>query len=317
MLCALGCLLLVPAGAVAQTYPVRPIRLIVPFPPGGPNDLLARLVGQLLQESLGQQAIVDNRGGAGGAIGAEIAARAAPDGHTLLFGGPAVMSINPAMNPRLAYDPIRDFAPVGIVATAPSVLVVHPALPVKSVRDLIDMARAAPGRINYASAGVGTNPHLAGELFKFMAGVNLVHVPYKGAGPAMTDVLAGQVPVYFAGISGAVPFLAEGRLRAIAVTGTARTALLPDTPTFAESGLPGYEVNNWYAVLAPRATAPALVATLNAAIVKGLGTPDMRRRIHDLGAQPAGSSPQVLADTMRTEIAKWTKVIRAANIRAE
>lgn len=305
------------AATSAETFPTRPIRLVVPFPPSGPNDIFARMVGQMLQEGLGQQAIIDNRGGAGGTIGAEIVAKAVPDGYTLLFGGAAVLSINPSMNARLPYNPLKDFAPISMVATAPSVLVSHPSLPAKTVKELIALARAKPGQINYASAGIGTNPHLAGELFKFMTGVNIVHVPYKGGGPATVDLLAGQVQLYFSGISAAVPYLADGRLRTIAVTGTTRSTLLPDTPTLVESGLPGYEVSNWYAVLGPRGLDPTRIGVLNAAILKGLDAPDMRRRIQGLGAQPAGSTPAQITAFMTAEIEKWTKVIRAANIKAE
>lgn len=305
------------AATAAETFPTRPIRLVVPFPPSGPNDIFARMVGQMLQEGLGQQAIIDNRGGAGGTIGAEIVAKAVPDGYTLLFGGAAVLSINPSMNARLPYNPLKDFAPISMVATAPSVLVSHPSLPAKTVKGLIALARAKPGQINYASAGIGTNPHLAGELFKFMTGVNIVHVPYKGGGPATVDLLAGQVQLYFSGISAAVPYLADGRLRTIAVTGTTRSTLLPDTPTLVESGLPGYEVSNWYAVLGPRGLDPTRVSVLNAAVLKGLSAADMRRRIQELGAQPAGSTPAQITAYMTAEIEKWTKVIRAANIKAE
>lgn len=305
------------AATAAETFPTRPIRLVVPFPPSGPNDIFARMVGQMLQEGLGQQAIIDNRGGAGGTIGAEIVAKAVPDGYTLLFGGAAALSINPSMNARLPYNPLKDFAPISMVATAPSVLVSHPSLPAKTVKELIALARAKPGQINYASAGIGTNPHLAGELFKFMTGVNIVHVPYKGGGPATVDLLAGQVQLYFSGISAAVPYLADGRLRTIAVTGTTRSTLLPDTPTLVESGLPGYEVSNWYAVLGPRGLDPTRVSVLNAAVLKGLGAADMRRRIQELGAQPAGSTPAQITAYMTAEIEKWTKVIRAANIKAE
>ena len=305
------------SGACAQGYPERPLRLIVPFPPSGPNDMLARLVGQMFKDALGQQVIIDNRGGAGGTIGAEMAARAVPDGYTLLFAGAAVLSINPSMHKHLPYDTLKDFAAISMVATAPSVLVSHPALPVSSVKDLIALARASPGRINYASAGIGTNPHLAGELFKFMSGVDMLHVPYKGGAPALTDLIAGQVQLYFAGIAAAVPYVNAGQVRALVVTGTERSALLPAVPTFAQAGMPAYDVGNWYAVLAPKGTDPAAVRALNAAIQKGLDNADMRRRIQEMGAQPLGSSPAQLASTMAAEIEKWTKVIRAANIKAE
>jgi len=305
------------AGAQGQSYPVRPLRIIVPFPPSGPNDIFARLTAQKLQEVLGQQTIVDNRGGGGGTIGAELAARANPDGYTLFFGGAAVLSINPSMGRKLAYDPLKDFSPISLIATAPSVLVVHPGFVARSVKDLIAIAKAKPGQINYASAGVGTNPHLAGELFKVMAGVDLVHVPYKGGGPATVDLLAGQVPIYFSGISLALPHVQDGKLRALAVTSLKRTVLMPQMPTVAESGLPGYEVSNWYALLGPARISPPRVAMLNAALLKGIAMPDARKLMLDLGADPVGSTPEELTRYIGVEIEKWTKVIRAANIRAE
>ncbi len=303
--------------AFAQGYPNRPIRLIVPFPPGGPNDIFARLTGQMLLDALGQPVVVENRGGAGGAIGAEVAAKAVPDGYTLFLGGAATLAINPGMNPRLSYDPIKDFAPISLLATAPSVLLAHPSLPVKSLANLIALAKARPGEINYASAGIGTNPHLAGELFKFMSGVNIVHVPYKGGGPATADLLAGHVQLYFSGISTAVPLINDRRVRALAVTGTSRSPQLPDTPTFAEAGLSGYEVNNWYALLGPRALDAELVNTLNGAVLKGLASADVRKRIAEIAAQPAGGTPKQLAAYIASELEKWTKVIKAANIKPE
>ena len=308
---------LAPLHGSAQSFPAKAIRLIVPFPPGGPNDILGRVLAQKLTEQLGYQVVVDNRGGAGGIIGAELGARAAPDGYTLLLGGTASLSINPGLHKTLPYDPVKDFSAVSLVGTAPSMLIAHPGVPVKTVKDLIDLAKAKPGQLNFASAGIGTPPHLAGELFKSMAGVDMVHVPYKGGGPALTDLLAGQVGLYFSGISSALPFVKEGKLRGIAVTSAKRTAVVPDMPTFAESGLPGYEVGNWYAVLAPAATAPALVARLNTEVNKALQGADVRKRFLELAADPLGSTPAELAAYIRSEITKWAKVIKLAGIKPE
>ena len=303
--------------SVAQTYPTKAIRMIVPFPPGGPNDILGRVMAQRLSEQLGQQVVIDNRGGAGGLIGAEIAARAAPDGYTLIFAGTATLAINPGLHKKLPYDPLKDFAAVSLVGTAPSMLVVHPSLPVKTVKDLIALARAKPGQLNFASAGVGTPPHLAGELFKSMAGVDMTHVPYKGGGPALNDLLGGQIGVYFSGISSALPYVKEGRLRGIAVTSAKRTAVMPELPTVAESGLPGYEVGNWYAIVAPAGTAPAIIARLNAEIVKALAAAEVKKRFLDLAADPIGSTPAELAKYNRSEIAKWARALKAAGIAPE
>jgi len=308
---------LAPPCAAAQGYPTKAIRMIVPFPPGGPNDILGRVVAQKLTEQLGQQVVIDNRGGAGGTIGAELAARAVPDGYTLLLGGTASLSINPGLHRKLPYDPLKDFAPVSLVGTAPSILVTHPSLPVKAVRDVIALARAKPGQLNFASAGIGTPPHLAGELFKSMAGVDMVHVPYKGGGPALVDLIAGQVNMYFSGISAALPLVKDGKLRGIAVTSAKRTALMPDTPTIAESGLPGYEVGNWYAIVAPAATPKAIVMRLNHEIVTALAVQDVKKRFVELAADPVGSTPEELLKYNRSEIAKWAKVIKSAGIKPE
>jgi len=303
--------------ASGRAYPTKAIRLIVPFPPGGPNDILGRVVAQQLTEQLGQQVVVDNRGGAGGIIGAELAAKAVPDGYTLLLGGTASLSINPSLHKTLPYDPLRDFAAVSMVGTAPSILITHPSVPVKTVKDLIELAKAKPGQLNFASAGIGTPPHLAGELFKSMAGIDMVHVPYKGGGPALTDLLAGQVGIYFSGISSALPYVRDGRLRGIAVTSAKRTAVMPDMPTIAESGLPGYEVGNWYAILAPAATPTAVVARLNSEIRKALAVAEVKKRFIELAADPVGSTPAALAAYTRSEIAKWAKVIKSAGIKPE
>ncbi len=310
-------LALAAAAAHAQAYPARSIRLIVPFPPGGPNDVLGRVIALKLTEQMGQQVVVDNRGGAGGIIGAELAARANPDGYTLFFGGTASMSINPNLHKKLGYDPLADFAAVSLIGTAPSLLTLNPSQPARSVKDLIDVAKAKPGQLTFASSGVGTAPHLAGELFNVMAGVRMVHVPYRGGGPAFVDLMAGQVAMYFAGISASLPFVKEGKLRAIAVTGAQRTAVMPEMPTIAESGLPGYEVSNWYAIVAPAATPKAVIARLNAELIRALAAEDMKRRFLELGADPVGSDPGQLAAYIRSELPKWAKVIQAAGIKSE
>lgn len=316
----LAALLLLPAGAAfaqAEVYPARAVRLIVPFPPGGPNDVLARVVAQKLAEQWGQQVVVDNRGGAGGIIGAELAARANPDGYTLLFGGTASFSINPLLHSKLGYDPVTDFAAVSLVGTAPSLLSLHPSLPVKNVKELIDAARAKPRQLTFASSGVGTAPHLAGELFNSMAGVALVHVPYRGGGPAFVDLLSGQVAMYFAGISAVLPFVKEGKLRAIAVTGAQRSAVTPEIPTVAESGLPGYEVSNWYAVVTAARTPAPVIAKLHTQIVTAVAADDVKKRFLDLGTDPIGSDPSHLAAYIRSELAKWTRIVRAAGLKAD
>ena len=235
----------------------------------------------------------------------------------MLFSGTAGLSINPVLHKKLPYDPIKDFAPVSMVGTAPQMLVVHPSVPAKTVRELIDLAKAKPGQLNFASSGIGTPPHLAGELFKHMAGVDIVHVPYKGGGPALTDVLAGQVGVFFNGISAVLPFVKEGKMRGIAVTCAQRTAVLPDMPTISEAALPGYEIVNWYAVVAPAATPAAILTRINREIVKALATAEIKQRFLELAADPAGSTPEELAAYTRRELAKWSGVMKAANIKQE
>ena len=306
-----------PGAALAQTYPNKALRMIVPFPPGGPNDIIGRLLAQKMGEQMGQAIIVDNRGGAGGIIGTEAVAKAAPDGYTMLFSGTASLSINPSLYLKLPYDAVADFAPISLVGTAPSILVVNPELPVKSVKELIEYARANPGKLNFASAGIGTPPHLAGELMNTAANIRMVHVPYSGGGPAMNDLMAGQVQLYFSGISAALPLIKSGKMRAIAVTSAKRTAIAPDMPTIAESGLPGFEVGNWYAIVAPAKTPAAIVGRLNAEIVKSLSGPEVKKRFLDLAADPIGSTPEELAAYQKSEIAKWAKAIKAAGIKPE
>ena len=313
--CAAVPLLAVPA--IAQTYPTKPIRMILPFPPGGPNDIYCRVVSQKLSDAFGRQVVVDNRGGASGIIGAELAARAAPDGYTLLFGGAGSLSINPSLYRKLPYDPVKDFAPVSLVATSPFLLVTNPSLPVKTVHDLIALARSKPGQLNFASAGVSGPPRLAAELFKSMTGVNMVHIPYNGGGPATAATVAGEAHLYFGGIAAVLPLVREGKLRGIAVTSARRTAAMPEFPTIAESGLPGYEIVSWFAIVAPAATNKAIIERLNAETVKAMHAADVRKRFIDLAADPIGSTPAELATYTRNEIAKWAKVVRDAGIKPE
>ena len=299
--------------AVAQSYPTKPVRLITPSSPGSGVDIVARFVGQKLSETTGQQFIVDNRAGAGANLGAEIAAKSAPDGYSLFLGTPA-HAINPSLYRRLAYDFVRDFAPVSQLTNGYYVLVVNPALPAKSVKELIALAKAKPGQINFASAGTGNATHLAGELFKSLAQVNIVHVPYKGTGPALTDVIGGQVQSMFSNLTAAMPHIKSGKLRALAVTGERRAQSAPDIPTVIESGVKGYSVTSWYGLLAPVGTPQAIIDKLNAETVKVMRLPDMKERLSSEGAEPSPSTPAEFAVFIKTEISKWEKVIKSAGL---
>jgi tripartite-type tricarboxylate transporter receptor subunit TctC len=308
---------LLSAGAAAQTvYPAKPVRFIVPSAAGGGTDIIARSVAHKLSESLGQQFVVDNRPGAGQMIGIELAARAPADGHTILMAA-STLAINPIMYKKVSYDPLRDFAPITQAASLPNVLVVHPSLPVKSVAELIALARREPGKINYASAGIGTSPQMSMELLKRMAKIDLVHIPYKGSAPGVVDLLAGQVAVMTPNVLTALPHIKSGRLRALAVTSAKRSEALPEVPTIAESGLPGYDSVQWYGVLAPAGTPREIVARLHAEIARALRAPDVRERLAADGAEPVGSSPEEFAAFIKSEIDKWARVASAAGIRAE
>ena len=296
--------------ASAQNYPARTVRLIAPFAPGGATDVLARLVAQKLSERWGQSIIVDNRPGAGGNIGAEHAARSAPDGYTLLVAG-APHAINMTLFRKLSYDLARDLAGLNRIATYSSALVVHPSLPVKSVKDLIALAKKRPGELNFGSAGPGSPNRLAIELFMTMAGVKMVHIPYKGgSGQMVGDLVAGQVQLASMGLPPSIGYIKAGKLRAIAVTGATRSLLLPDVPTVSEAGLPGYEVTSWYGVFAPAAVPGNLVTKLNGDIAAVLDTADMKQRLEKLGAEPASQSPEAFARFVRAEISKWAKVVK-------
>jgi tripartite-type tricarboxylate transporter receptor subunit TctC len=314
--CALAALAL-PAIAHGQIYPAKPIRMIVAYPPGGGTDIVGRVVAQKLGEALGQAVVVENRGGASGNIGTELVARAAPDGYTVLMGNVAPNAINVSLFKNLPFDPVADFAPVTLVASTPNILVVHPSTPARTVSEVIALAKAKPGTLNFASAGVGSSSHLAGELFRILAGAEIVHVPYKGAGPAMVDVLSGQVQLYFATMPAAMPHVKSGKLAAIAVTSAKRSPALPDAPTIAESGVPGYEASTWYGLLAPAHTPGAAVARLHQATVKILADAALREKLADQGFEPVGDSPGEFGAYIKSEIAKWGKVIRDAGIRPE
>ena len=299
-----------------QAYPAKPIRLILPFPPGGSTDIVARLVGQKLTESWGQPVLIENRPGAGGNIAAETAARAAPDGYTL-FQVNVANAIGATLYPKLSYDLITSFAPVIQLATTPYVLLAHPTVPAKNTTELIALAKARPGRLNYASAGGGSATHLSGELLKSMAKVNIVHIPYKGTGPAVTALLSGEVDLYFATVPAALPLVEAKKLRALGVTSARRTALMRDVPAIAEAGLKGYETSTWHGILAPAATPPDIVVKLNAEIARILAQPAVKERFVGQGLDPVGGTPEQFGAYLKTEISKWAVVVKASGARPE
>ncbi|OGA44761.1 MAG: hypothetical protein A3F74_19930 [Betaproteobacteria bacterium RIFCSPLOWO2_12_FULL_62_58] len=303
--------------ALAQDYPNKPIRFIAPNLPGGPTDILARLIAQKLSDGLGQPVVVENRAGAAGNIGTEVAAKSPPDGYTLLSGNVATFGANVSLYKRLGFDPVKDFAPVVLVATQPNILVVHPSLPVTSVKELVALARARPGQLNYAGSGIGAVAHLAAELFKSMTGTNIVHIPYKSAAPALTDLIAGQMQLMFATALSVQPHLQAKRLRPLAVTTPRRARAFPELPTVAEAGVPGFEATTWHGVLVPAGTSAAIVSKLNAEINRLLQLPDVRERIGALGGEIVGGTPKAFAEHMQREIPRWAKVIKAAGIQLE
>ena len=311
-----GALALLAAGAHAQTYPAKPIRWIVPFPPGGSTDLLARVVGQKLTESWGQTVVVENRGGAGGTVGAAEAAKATPDGYTL-FMGAIHHTIATSAYPKLPYDFQRDFAPITVVAIVPNVLVVNPSIPAKTVPELIAHAKANPGKLTYGSAGMGTAHHLISEVFNSRAGVDILHVPYKGSAPAIADLIGGQVSIMYDTVASCLPHVKAGKIRALAVATAKRSSALPDVPTIAEAALPGFEVTTWFGALAPAKTPKELVAKLNAEIVRILALPDVRKRLLDAGAEPVGNTPEQMAAQIKRETEEYAKVVKQAKIVAE
>ena len=309
-------LLLVAGAPGAQNFPAKPIRLISPFPPGAVVDTLCRALGAPMGELLGQPIVVENRTGAGGNIGMDLVAKAPADGYTIGMGSIGTHGINPSVYAKMPFDPVRDFAPITFVASNINVLVVNPSVPVHNVQELIAYARANPGKLSFGSAGVGTSQHLAGELFKQVTGIEMAHVPYKGAGPAVSDLIAGQIPLMFADISAALGHVRAGRLRALGVTTRARTPLL-EVPTLIEQGIPDFDVNAWFGLFAPGGTPPEIVARLNGAAVQALGAPATRERLQSLGLNPSPDTPEAFARFIRSELDRWAKVARAINIRAE
>jgi tripartite-type tricarboxylate transporter receptor subunit TctC len=300
-----------------QQYPAKPIRMIIGFPPGGGTDIIGRIVAQRMSEGLKQQILPDNRGGASGQIGAELAAKAPPDGYTVMMAHIAAMSILPSLYPRLSYDPVKDFTTVSLVATSPNVVIVHPLLPVKNIKDLIALARSRPGQIHYESSGIGTVQHLAGELFKLQAKVDLVHVPYKGGGPAIIDMVAGHVQLGFDVVPVAGPQIKAGKLRALGVTSAKRSALFPDLPTVGESGVPGFDMSTWWGLVAPAGVGKDVIGRLHGEAVKALALADVKERIAAAGADIVGSSPEDFAAFIRSERAKYARIVKEANIKIE
>jgi len=302
---------------LCQAFPDKPVRFIIGFTPGGPSDILARAVGQKLAERWGQQVVIENRPGAGGNLAAEAVAKSAPDGHTWLLGNNSILATNQSLYRKLPYDPVRDFAPVALVAVQPNILVVHPDVPAKSVSDLIGLLKKNPGKLNYASSGAGAAAHLAGELFKTMAGVDMVHVPYKGAQPALTDLIAGQVQLMFATSASVIPYMKAGRLRALAVTTAQRSPSVPELPTISEAGLPGFEATTWHGVVVPSAVPAPLVQRLNQELNSILSEKDLRERLAGLGAEVLTGTPREFADYIAREIPKWAKVVKDSGARAD
>jgi len=308
------------AGNVAcaqQAYPMKPVRLIVPFPPGGSTDIVGRIAAQSLGELWGQQLTVDNRGGASGQIGVEFAARAAPDGYTLLIGHIGTFGVNPSLFSKLRYDAIKDFAPISLIARVPNMLAVHPSLPVKTVQQLVNLARQRPGTLNYGSSGSGSNPFLSVEFFKLLTRTDIVHIAYKGTGPMLTDLIAGHISLTINGVPPLLPHVKSKRLNAIAVASDKRLSLLPELPTIRESGVPEYEVTQWYGMLAPTNTPRAVVNKVNADIQTFLARPETAARMSGEGAIPSGSTPEEFGALIRSEIERWAKVVKATGARPD
>lgn len=313
----LVCALAVCSAVEGADYPARPVRLIVPYPPGGSTDFIARPVSERLSERLGQPFVMDNRGGAATVIGAEIAARAPADGYTLLVATVTTLAVNPALKPKLPYDPVRDFAPVSMLTSQPYLLAVHPSVPAISVSQLLAHAKAHPGKLSFASAGLGSGAHFAGEMLNYMAGVQILHVPYKGTGPAITDVVGGRVEILYAGVATLRPFAVSGKMRMLAVTSARRSASMPDVPTIAESGVSGYETNTWNSLVAPRGTPQAVIERLNAAIVAIFDQPDFRDRLVQQGIDAEPGPPAGLARHIDAEIARFGKLVKATGLKLE
>ncbi|MEO7727776.1 MAG: tripartite tricarboxylate transporter substrate binding protein [Burkholderiales bacterium] len=314
LLCGACCLAAPALHAADAAFPTKPVRIIVPFAPGGPTDIVARTVSQQLTQLFGQAVVVDNRPGAGGVVGADLAAKSAPDGYTLLLCSTGAMAINPGLLSKMPYDSVRDFAPITLVVTIPYLLLVNPGFAAQSVKDLLALAKAKPGQLNYGSAGIGTTSHLAMELFRSMAGISVVHVAYKGSSPAATDLVGGQLQLMFDAPPSALPFVRGGKLRALGISTLRRTPLLPDMPTINEAGVPGYEVLTWSGICAPARTPQAIVARLNEAIVKGITSNETRGRFAAIGADVVANSPDDYRKFIAAELAKWSRVIKEAGV---
>jgi tripartite-type tricarboxylate transporter receptor subunit TctC len=305
------------ATAFAQPYPTRPIRLVVPSSAGaGVTDIMARLVGQHLGASLGQQIVIDNRPGASGILGSEVVAKAPPDGYTLLIANVSLI-VNPYLYAKMPYDPLADFMPITMVNSAPLQLVVHPSVPASSVSELVAYAKSRPGQLNYGSGGLGSTPFLAAELFKSIAGIDVVHVPYKGGAPALTELTGGQLTFMIENVPGTTPFVKSGKLRALAITSTERSPLAPDLPTMVEAGVPGYEMSGWNGIFAPKGTPPEIVARLHAELAKLLRAPEVKEQFAALGAEPIGDTPDQFAAFLKADMARWRKIIKEKGIRPE
>ena len=314
--CTLSTVMAIATGAHAQAWPAKPVRMLVGYAPGGPVDIVARLTAARLSELIGQQVVIDNRPGAGATIAGETVARAVPDGYTLITAGGGELTIAPSIYPALPYNPLKDLAAIGLIASSPLMLVVNPRVPAQDVKSLIALVRAQPGKINFASSGSGSTAHLASELFAAMTGASIVHIPYKGSAPALADLIGGQVDMMFTGTSAALPFVRAGKLRALAMSGTKRTPSLPEYPPVADA-LPGYDVTTIYALMGPGATPKEIVQRLNAEVTRIVGEPGPREKLLALGADPGGGSPEQLAAYIAREIPKWTKVVKAARIKGE
>jgi tripartite-type tricarboxylate transporter receptor subunit TctC len=313
-----GVLALAPFAAQAQApFPSKALTIVVPFSAGGTTDILARVVGQFMSKDLGQPVIIDNRAGAGGNIGAQMVARAAPDGYTLLMGTVGTHAINQSLYKKLGFDPIKDFAPISRVALVPNLLVANPSQPFKTVKEMIAYAKANPGKLTFASSGSGTSIHLSGEMFQQMAGVEMQHIPYKGSAPALTDLLGGQTAIMFDNMPSVISHVRAGKLRPIAVTTPTRSPALPDVPTIAESGVPGYSATSWFGILAPAATPAPVIAKLNASILKALADPEVKKKLAEQGAEPHGEKPEQFAEFIRSETAKWGKTVKVSGATAD
>jgi tripartite-type tricarboxylate transporter receptor subunit TctC len=313
---ALTALLAAPA-VHAQSYPTKPVRIVAPFAPGSTIDIIGRLIAPRLSEALGQPVLVENRPGTGGMVGLDAVAKAPPDGHVTAIGALGPLAMNPALYPKTPFDPVRDFAPVTLLATGPVVIAVHPSVPERNVKELIDLAKKNPGKLNFGSPGIGTSPHLTGELVKMLTKTDIVHVPYKGNAEALTDLISGRVSIVYTGVPPVVPLAKAGRVRLLATTGRARIAGLPDVPTIAEAGLPGAQVLIWYGIVAPAATSRDVVSRLNREIVRLMQSPEMKERFAQQGIDPETSTPEQFGKLVADEYARWTKVIRASGIKME